>query len=74
MEPETLPDGHLVCSAHKLTVCGKCCVDYSFMDDILGDDSGQSDGDEVMTEEEMAAYRARMIAKKGTDAPPHGPL
>ncbi|KAK5094575.1 hypothetical protein LTR70_004039 [Exophiala xenobiotica] len=35
------------------------------MDDILGDDLGQSDGDEEMTGEEMAAFRARMIAKKG---------
>lgn len=66
MEPEELSDGRLVCSAHKLTICGKCCVDYSFMDDILDEDKeGESDGDELLTEEEMAAFRARMIAKKG---------
>jgi len=66
MDFDELPDGRLVCSAHKLTVCGKCCADYSSMDDVLGEDNEEeSDGDKEMTEEEMAAFRARMIAKKG---------
>ncbi|KIX94677.1 uncharacterized protein Z520_09723 [Fonsecaea multimorphosa CBS 102226] len=64
--PIELPDGRLVCSAHKLTVCGKCCVDYSFMDEILeDDDKEESDGDVMLTEEEMKAFRERLIAKKG---------
>ncbi|KAF5979787.1 ribonuclease H [Fusarium coicis] len=27
-----LDDGRLVCSSHGLVICGRCCVDYSFMD------------------------------------------
>ncbi|KAL2176100.1 ribonuclease H-like domain-containing protein [Thermothelomyces heterothallicus CBS 202.75] len=37
--PCELPDGRLVCGPHGLVSCGKCCVDYSFMDDVLGHDS-----------------------------------
>ncbi|AEO53788.1 hypothetical protein MYCTH_2295591 [Thermothelomyces thermophilus ATCC 42464] len=37
--PCELPDGRLVCGPHGLVTCGKCCVDYSFMDDVLGHDS-----------------------------------
>jgi ribonuclease HI len=45
MEPIELPNGHWVCSAHYLTVCGKCCVDYTFMDEINEDEDGEeSDG------------------------------
>lgn len=67
-EPIELSDGRLICSPHRLTICGKCCVDYSFMDEILTDDDEEeeeSDGDVPLTEEEMKAFRKRMIAKKG---------
>ncbi|KAG4281822.1 RNase H domain-containing protein [Fusarium proliferatum] len=37
--PVELPDGRLVCGNHGLVVCGSCCVDYSFMDDVLDDDA-----------------------------------
>lgn len=60
-----LPDGRLVCSAHRLVVCGKCCVDYSFMDEVLDDGKGESDGDEILTEEEMKAFKERLVARKG---------
>lgn len=36
--PLELPNGRLVCLEHELVVCPYCCVDYSFMDDILGED------------------------------------
>ncbi|KAI8623629.1 ribonuclease H-like protein [Xylariaceae sp. FL1651] len=39
-DPCELPDGRLVCSPHGLVVCGMCCVDYSFMEDVL---SGSDD-------------------------------
>jgi ribonuclease HI len=26
----------VVCGPHGLVVCGRCCVDYSFMDDVHG--------------------------------------
>jgi hypothetical protein len=64
-DPIELTDGRLVCSTHRLTVCGKCCVDYSFMFEVSDDGEEESDGDELLTEEEMKAFRERMIAKKG---------
>lgn len=44
--PIELPDGRLVCSSHRLIICGKCCVDYSFMDDVLADTDGANSTDE----------------------------
>lgn len=41
--PIRLPSGRLICSPHHLVVCHRCCVDYSFMDEILSD---QDDNDE----------------------------
>ncbi|KJZ70176.1 hypothetical protein HIM_10436 [Hirsutella minnesotensis 3608] len=43
--PCELPDGRLVCGPHGLVSCGKCCVDYSFMDDVLAHDSEDDDDD-----------------------------
>ncbi|KAK6956617.1 hypothetical protein Daesc_001896 [Daldinia eschscholtzii] len=31
--PCELPNGRIVCGPHGLVVCGKCCTDYSFMDE-----------------------------------------
>ncbi|CAM1508906.1 Fc.00g026450.m01.CDS01 [Cosmosporella sp. VM-42] len=50
--PCELPNGRLVCGPHGLVICGKCCTDYSFMDDILGDtrmdeDDEDDEDDEV---------------------------
>jgi ribonuclease HI len=41
--PCELPNGRLVCGPHGLVCCGKCCVDYSFMDDVLSQDSEDDD-------------------------------
>ncbi|KAL1852110.1 hypothetical protein VTK73DRAFT_9279 [Phialemonium thermophilum] len=43
--PCTLPNGRTVCGPHGLVVCGKCCTDYSFMDEVDGSD-GEDDEDE----------------------------
>ena len=49
---DELPNGQLVCKPHQLTRCGKCCVDFSFMDEVNELDNDQeSDGDELLTEE-----------------------
>jgi hypothetical protein len=45
-DPIELPDGRLVCKAHHLTICGNCCVDYSFMDEILDDDNDEEEEDD----------------------------
>lgn len=44
--PCELPNSRLVCGPHGLVSCGKCCTDYSFMDDILSDADGDEDDDE----------------------------
>ncbi|KAH7126076.1 putative ribonuclease H1 [Dactylonectria macrodidyma] len=44
--PCELPNGKLVCGPHGLVRCGRCCSDYSFMDDVLGEDRGDFDDDE----------------------------
>ncbi|KAK7425330.1 hypothetical protein QQZ08_008227 [Neonectria magnoliae] len=33
--PIELPDGSLICRPHHLKVCPYCCVDFSFMDELL---------------------------------------
>ncbi|KAG8797176.1 hypothetical protein FRC16_009164 [Serendipita sp. 398] len=33
--PVEQPDGTLRCKRHGLEICGKCCVDYTFMRDII---------------------------------------
>lgn len=42
--PTELPDGRLVCP-HGLVTCGICTVDYSFMEEVLGEDESDSDVD-----------------------------
>ncbi|GAB1314707.1 ribonuclease H [Madurella fahalii] len=60
--PCELPNGRLVCGPHGLVTCGKCCVDYSFMDDVLShasedeDEDGDHPGSEVeATDLDLAA-------------------
>lgn len=51
-----LPDHRLVCRPHGLIVCGSCCVDYSFMDEALGnghDSEDESEEDYPAQENEM---------------------
>ncbi|KAI0595237.1 ribonuclease H-like protein [Biscogniauxia sp. FL1348] len=43
--PCELPDGRIVCGPHGLVSCGKCCTDYSFMDDNLSSDAGKDEYD-----------------------------
>ncbi|KAK3358185.1 ribonuclease H-like domain-containing protein [Lasiosphaeria hispida] len=46
--PCELPNGRLVCGPHGLVVCGKCCVDYSFMD-VDSEDEDQVAGSVLAT-------------------------
>lgn len=32
-----LSNGQPVCTEHRLIICGACCVDYSFISEILDD-------------------------------------
>ena len=43
--PCELPNGRVVCGPHGLVVCGKCCSDYSFMDEVNGLDGEDDDDD-----------------------------
>ncbi|KAI5917277.1 ribonuclease H-like domain-containing protein [Camillea tinctor] len=44
--PCELPNGKLVCGPHGLVVCGKCCSDYSFMNEGLSSDIEDAEEDE----------------------------
>lgn len=44
--PCELPNGRLVCGPHGLVRCPRCCSDYSFMDDVLGENSEGPEDDE----------------------------
>ncbi|KAI8946031.1 ribonuclease H-like domain-containing protein [Xylaria longipes] len=60
--PCELPDGRLVCGPHGFVVCGKCCTDYSFMDDILSNDEGEyEDEDEDGGEDEDDSEMPHLI-------------
>ncbi|KAM5344080.1 hypothetical protein ACJ41O_012617 [Fusarium nematophilum] len=43
--PVELPSGRLVCRPHGQVVCGYCCVDYSFMDEVLEEESMEREDD-----------------------------
>ncbi|OIW33173.1 RNase H domain protein [Coniochaeta ligniaria NRRL 30616] len=74
--PCELPDGRVVCGPHGLIICGKCCVDYSFMDEVLGLDHGSEDEYAELDEDSdylgsdaedlLAALAARLV---GPDTP-----
>ncbi|KAG8801730.1 hypothetical protein FRC17_006564, partial [Serendipita sp. 399] len=49
--PIELPDGTLRCQRHFLEVCGKCCVDYTFMREIIGE--AEEEDEEEDEEEEQ---------------------
>jgi hypothetical protein len=44
--PIELEDGTLRCQEHYLEVCGKCCVDYTFMREVLGLNSEEEEAPE----------------------------
>ncbi|KAI1747981.1 ribonuclease H-like protein [Xylaria castorea] len=50
--PCELPDGRLVCGPHGFVTCGKCCTDYSVMDDVPSnyeiEDEGESEDQDDM--------------------------
>jgi ribonuclease HI len=45
-----LPNGQLVCCRHGLVVCGKCCVDFSFMTEDDDGDNESNTGQESKSE------------------------
>lgn len=50
--PAELPNGQLVCGPHGLVWCGRCCVDYSFMNEGLSSEDEDEDMDEDSDEDE----------------------
>ncbi|KAF4966736.1 hypothetical protein FSARC_5601 [Fusarium sarcochroum] len=64
--PVELPDGRLICAPHGLVVRGRCCVDYSFMDEVLQDSGGEnSDEDNKLYNELSPGGRAAIDARWG---------
>ncbi|OAR02228.1 hypothetical protein LLEC1_03818 [Akanthomyces lecanii] len=50
--PCELPNGRIVCGPHGFVQCGRCCTDYSFMDDVLDQDREDLDDEEQDNEEQ----------------------
>lgn len=70
-DPITLPSGRLVCRSHRLTICGYCTVDYSFMDELL--EEGDEDEDDEDTENSYHSdYTDDDIDISNGDEPPLG--
>ncbi|KAL2125962.1 hypothetical protein VTI74DRAFT_2078 [Chaetomium olivicolor] len=56
--PCELPDGRVVCGPHGLVVCGRCCVDYSFMDDVPSNQGNSDDEEEEENDEDSGGNGA----------------
>lgn len=69
--PCELPNGRLVCGPHGLVQCGRCCSDYSFMDDVLGEHREVLEDDEKDDEDHdlapVAAPSAIGVPSLGSD-------
>ncbi|KAK5663807.1 hypothetical protein OQA88_10 [Cercophora sp. LCS_1] len=66
--PCELPDGRLVCGPHGLVWCGKCCVDYSFMDEVSAennDEDEHEDEDDNDDEEEEETHMTSLAVTSG---------
>ncbi|KAF5026350.1 hypothetical protein F66182_1558 [Fusarium sp. NRRL 66182] len=74
-EPIELDDGRLVCAPHGLVVCGRCCVDYSFMDEILDEaDSDYGFMDEILDEASSDIFDEDYhgeVDNRASEAPPN---
>lgn len=44
--PAELPNGKLVCGPHGLQWCGRCCVDYTFMNEDKDSDEDDDDDED----------------------------
>jgi hypothetical protein len=60
--PIELEDGTLRCKEHNLEVCEKCCVDYTFMREILGHNSEEEE--EKQEEAEDKTNRCTVCGKR----------
>ena len=70
--PCELPDGRLVCGPHGLVTCYKCCVDYSFMDDVLSHGSEDEDMDEEEEDDDWNSQGSS--AGRSNNLPHSGPV
>ncbi|KAI0817158.1 hypothetical protein GGR55DRAFT_673000 [Xylaria sp. FL0064] len=72
--PCELPDGRIVCGPHGLVCCGRCCSDYSFMDEI-DDESDDEDENGLLEAEIREMYEnlspeARSLFRSRYGSPP----
>jgi len=52
--PAELPNGRLVCGPHGLVICGRCCVDYGFMnEDLSSEGEDEEDSDDKNSDEDL---------------------
>ncbi|KAF4251697.1 hypothetical protein CNMCM8980_005566 [Aspergillus fumigatiaffinis] len=62
--PIELPNGQLVCGAHRLVICGYCTVDYSFIE-IEENESGQDDSEDNINDSRPFSPEAIPISAGG---------
>ncbi|OWT42227.1 RNase H domain protein [Pochonia chlamydosporia 170] len=74
--PVELPDGRLVCRPHGLTFCPYCCVDFSFMEELLEDPEERLEREtnelyEQLSDEMQADIDARWVPPEGLQTVQH---
>lgn len=70
--PIDLPGGRLGCGAHGLEYCPRCCVDYTFMDEVRSDYDEASDSELSEEGDPSRAIRSNggVITRVQMNAPP----
>jgi ribonuclease HI len=64
--PVELPDGSLVCEKHHLVACGRCTVDYSFIqdDDVVVVEVDDEEGDDYVEDDDEVPDGAELSREK----------
>lgn len=65
--PCVLPDGRTVCGPHGLVICGRCCTDYSFLnEEVLSQDSDDAAEEDSEGSDSEADFIYEPTAAGGT--------
>ncbi|KAH8743216.1 putative ribonuclease H1 [Diaporthe sp. PMI_573] len=62
--PSELANGRIVCNAHGLAACERCCSDYSSIDDVLNETLNGDDKDLHVEEDEDEDEESNKLSKE----------